>query len=194
MTEPEGVENIILRTDDGNRRDYSIKCRDLGRKDYSSIHSSRAKTPHYLLCINNPAQMHLRVAKQVYATLSTLSQSFPDGLEYSHFALDTTKFVDVSIEAVVHTFFEAVILVVLIVFRCKCYSDYYSYTSSTRIDLRRLNGMMAFGFSINMVTLFGMILAIAFVVDDAIVVIENTERNMTQFGLNAKDAAKKSHG
>ena len=92
----------------------------------------------------------------------------------------------------VRTFFEAVVLVVLVVF---------VFLQSIRLTiiptlavpvsiLGAMVGMLAFGFSVNMLTLFGMILAIGIVVDDAIVVIENTERNMTQYGLSPKEAAK----
>ena len=94
----------------------------------------------------------------------------------------------------IHTFFEAVVLVVLVVF---------VFLQSLRLTiiptlavpvsiLGAMIGMLAFGFSVNMLTLFGMILAIGIVVDDAIVVIENTERNMTQFGLSPKEAAKRA--
>ncbi|MDT8282271.1 MAG: efflux RND transporter permease subunit, partial [Gammaproteobacteria bacterium] len=196
MTEPEQFENIILRT---NEEDTAItRLKDigraqLGRKDYSIRSRYQGKDATLIMLYQQPGANALEVAEQVYATLDTLSKSFPDGLEYS-VALDTTKFVKSSIDAVVHTFFEAVVLVVLVVFL---------FLQSLRLTiipalavpvsiLGAIIGMMAFGFSINMVTLFGMILAIGIVVDDAIVVIENTERNMTQYGLNAKDAAKKA--
>lgn len=196
LTETKQFENIILRTDDENTaitRLKDIGRADLGRKDYSIRSRYQGKDSTLIMVYQQPGANAIAVAKEVYATLDRLSKSFPDGLEYD-VALDTTKFVESSIDAVVHTFFEAVILVVLVVFL---------FLQSFRLTiipvlavpvsiLGAMIGMMAFGFSINMLTLFGMILAIGIVVDDAIVVIENTERNMTKYGLSAKEAAKRA--
>ena len=99
-----------------------------------------------------------------------------------------------SIDEVVKTFFEAVVLVVLVVF-IFLHSLRLTIIPTLAVPvsiLGALIGMLLFGFSINMLTLFGMILAIGLVVDDAIVVVENTERNMEQFGLTPKAAAKKA--
>ena len=99
-----------------------------------------------------------------------------------------------SIDEVVHTFFEAVVLVVLVVF-VFLHSLRLTIIPTLAVPvsiLGALIGMLVFGFSINMLTLFGMILAIGLVVDDAIVVVENTERNMVQFKLSPQDAAKKA--
>lgn len=196
LTEPEQFENIILRTDDENTaitRLKDIGRADLGRKDYSIRSQYQGKDSTLIMVYQQPGANAIAVAEEVRATLKTLSKSFPDGLEYD-IALDTTTFVESSIDEVVHTFFEAVVLVVFVVF---------IFLQSLRLTiiptlavpvsiLGAMIGMLAFGFSVNMLTLFGMILTIGIVVDDAIVVIENTERNMTQFGLNAKDAAKRA--
>ena len=120
-------------------------------------------------------------------------EELPDGLEYD-VALDTTLFVQASIDEVVKTFFEAVVLVVLVVF-IFLHSLRLTIIPTLAVPvsiLGALVGMLVFGFSINMLTLFGMILAIGLVVDDAIVVVENTERNMVQFGLSPRDAAKRA--
>ena len=108
--------------------------------------------------------------------------------------MDTTQFTRASIETVVHTFFEALVLVVLVVFL------FLQSLRATLIPIIAVPisivgaaiGMTALGFSINMLTLFGMVLAIGIVVDDAIVVIESVEHNMAKFGLSPKEAAKKS--
>ena len=100
-------------------------------------------------------------------------------------ALDTTEFVQESINEVIHTFVEAVVLVVLVVFL------FLQSVRATIVPMLAVPvsiigafiGLTAMGFSINMLTLFGMILAIGIVVDDAIVVVENVERNMNEFGL-----------
>jgi multidrug efflux pump len=196
FTEPDQFENIILRAEQQGTAITRIKNvgrADLGRKDYSIRSKYQGKEATLIAVYQQPGANALKVSEQVNATLEGLSRSFPDGLEYK-VALDTTKFVKASIDAVVHTFFEAVVLVVLVVF---------VFLQSLRLTviptlavpvsiLGAMIGMLAFGFSINMLTLFGMILAIGIVVDDAIVVIENTERNMTQFGLSPKEAAKRA--
>ena len=196
FTEPDQFENIILRTDVDSAaitRIRNIGRADLGRKDYSIRSSYQGKEATLIVVYQQPGANALDVAKQVYATLETLSTSFPDGLTYD-VALDTTKFVAASIEEVVHTFFEAVVLVVIVVFL---------FLQSMRLTiiptlavpvsiLGAMIGMLAVGFSVNMLTLFGMILAIGIVVDDAIVVIENTERIMSEQGLSAKEAAKRA--
>jgi len=196
FTEPDQFENIILRSEQQGAATVRIKNvgrADLGRKDYSIRSKYQGKNATLIVVYQQPGANALEVAKQVYATLDNLSKSFPDGLAYD-VALDTTKFVKASIDEVVHTFFEAVALVVLVVF---------VFLQSLRLTiiptlavpvsiLGAMIGMLAFGFSVNMLTLFGMILAIGIVVDDAIVVIENTERNMTQFGLSPKEAAKRA--
>jgi multidrug efflux pump len=196
LTEPEEFENIILRAEQQGAAMVRVKNvgrADLGRKDYSIRSKYEGKNATLIVVYQQPGANALEVAKQVYATLDNLSKSFPDGLSYD-VALDTTKFVKASINEVVHTFFEAVVLVVLVVF---------VFLQSLRLTiiptlavpvsiLGAMIGMLAFGFSVNMLTLFGMILAIGIVVDDAIVVIENTERNMTEFGLAPKEAAKRA--
>ncbi len=196
LTEPGEFENIILRAEQQGAamtRIKNIGRADLGRKDYSIRTKYQGKDATLIVVYQQPGANALAVADQVYATLENLSKSFPDGLSYD-VALDTTKFVKSSINEVVHTFFEAVVLVVLVVF---------VFLQSIRLTiiptlavpvsiLGAMIGMLAFGFSVNMLTLFGMILAIGIVVDDAIVVIENTERNMTQYGLAPKEAAKRA--
>ena len=196
FTEPEEFENIILRAEQQGAaitRIKNIGRADLGRKDYSIRSKYQGKEATLIAVYQQPGANALNVSEQVNATLESLSRSFPDGLEYK-VALDTTRFVEASIDEVVHTFFEAVVLVVLVVF---------VFLQSLRLTiipalavpvsiLGAMVGMLAFGFSVNMLTLFGMILAIGIVVDDAIVVIENTERNMAQFGLSPKEAAKRA--
>ena len=183
FTEAEQFENIILRADDQGAaitRIKNIGRADLGRKDYSIRSKYQGKDATLIVVYQQPGANALDVANQVYATMENLSKSFPDGLKYE-MALDTTKFVKASIDEVVHTFFEAVVLVVLVVF-IFLHSLRLTIIPTLAVPVSILGamiGMMAFGFSVNMMTLFGMILAIGIVVDDAIVVIENTERNMT---------------
>jgi multidrug efflux pump len=102
--------------------------------------------------------------------------------------------VTASIKEVIHTFFEAILLVVLVVF-IFLHSGRLTIIPTLAVPvsiLGALIGMFALGISINMLTLFGMILAIGLVVDDAIVVVENTERNMVAYNLSPKEAAKRA--
>jgi multidrug efflux pump len=197
FSEPSQFENIILRAanqdDPAIVRIKDVGHADLGRKDYSIRTFYQGKEATLIAVYQQPGANAIDVAKQVRATLSELSKSFPDGLQYD-IALDTTKFVSESIKEVVHTFFEAVVLVVLVVF-IFLHSGRLTIIPILAVPvsiLGALIGMQLFGFSINMLTLFGMILAIGLVVDDAIVVVENTERNMVTYNLSSKDAAKRA--
>ncbi|CAG9232384.1 Efflux pump membrane transporter BepE [Paraburkholderia tropica] len=196
LTEPVDFDNIILRagsTDAAIVRIKDIGHAELGAKDYSLRGRYNGKTATLIAVYQQPGANALQVAKQVRATLEQLKKNFPPGLKYE-VALDTTEFVHESIGEVVHTLRDAVILVILVV---------YIFLQSFRATLVPILavpvsiigafiGMEAFGFSINMLTLFGMVLAIGIVVDDAIVVIENVERNMSEFKLPPKEAAKRA--
>ena len=126
-------------------------------------------------------------------TLEEMKSRFPEGMDYV-VSLDTNDFVKLSIEEVIHTLLEAVVLVVLVV---------YLFLQSFRTTIicmvaimvsliATFAGMLALGFSINLITLFGLVLAIGMVVDDAIVVVENVERNMHEHHLAPKEATIKS--
>jgi multidrug efflux pump len=132
----------------------------------------------------------LEVAKQVKSTLDSLKKKFPSGIDYV-IPFDTTKFVDASITEVAKTLLEAMVLVGLVV---------YLFLQNWRATLIPLiavpvsligtfAGLWLFGFSVNTLTLFAMVLAIGIVVDDAIVVLENVERLMTEHHVPPKEAA-----
>jgi multidrug efflux pump len=196
MTEPAEFDNIIIRAESGGAAIVRLKDigrAELGQKDYSIRGTYQGKPATMMAVYQQPGANALDVAKQVKATLAEMQKSFPEGLEY-RIVMDTTNFTRASITDVVYTFFEAVVLVVLVV---------YLFLQSLRATLipvlavpvsivGTFIGMQALGFSINMLTLFGMVLAIGIVVDDAIVVIENVERNMTVHHLDPKEAAKRA--
>jgi len=196
LTEPAEFENIIIRAQSGGAAIVRLKDvgrAELGQKDYSIRSRFQGKSATVLAVYQQPGANALDVAKQVRASLAEMKKTFPQGIEYE-IAMDTTEFTRASISDVVHTFFEAVVLVVIVVF---------VFLQSLRATLipviavpvsivGTFMGMEALGFSINMLTLFGMVLAIGIVVDDAIVVIENVERNMTVHKLDPKTAAKKA--
>jgi hydrophobe/amphiphile efflux-1 (HAE1) family protein len=131
----------------------------------------------------------LNTADQIKATLNEMSASFPAGVTLAY-PYDTTRFVEVSVEEVVKTLFEAVVLVLVVVF------VFLQSWRATLIPLVAVPvaivgtfiGMAALGFSINSLTLFGMVLAIGIVVDDAIVVVENVERVMEETGKPVREA------
>ncbi|MFN9210725.1 MAG: efflux RND transporter permease subunit [Betaproteobacteria bacterium] len=196
ITEPSQFEDMILRADSPGAaivRLRDVARAEIGQQSYALQTSYQGQPATLIAVYQQPGANSIEVAKQVRATLAELSKSFPPGLKYE-IALDTTKFVQASIDEVIKTFFEAVVLVVLVVF-VFLHSLRLTIIPTLAVPvsiLGALIGMLLLGFSINMLTLFGMILAIGLVVDDAIVVVENTERNMVEFGLDPNTAAKRA--
>jgi multidrug efflux pump len=196
LTEPQEFEDIIIRAASSGAAIVRLKDvgrAELGQKDYSIRSFFQGKPATALAVYQQPGANALEVSKAVRETLAEMKKTFPQGIEYK-IAMDTTAFTRASIETVVHTFFEALVLVVLVVFL------FLQSLRATLIPILAVPvsivgaaiGMTAMGFSINMLTLFGMVLAIGIVVDDAIVVIEAVEHNMVKLGLSPKDAAKKA--
>ena len=196
LLETTEFENIILRTKSDSAAMVRLKdvARvELGAKDYGLRSRLNGKPTTIIAVYQQAGANALDVSERVRKTLEEMRVNFPDGIDYT-IATDTTTFVRASIKEVVITFFEACLLVVLVVFL------FLQSARATIIPILAVpvsiigtfTGMMLFGFSINMLTLFGMILAIGIVVDDAIVVIENVERNMTEYHLSPREAAKKA--
>lgn len=140
----------------------------------------------------SPGSNAIEISNQVRKTMAALEKNFPDGVAYS-VVYDPTVFVRGSIEAVVHTLIEALALVVLvvIVFLQTWRASIIPLLAVPVSIVGTFAVMHAFGFSINALSLFGLVLAIGIVVDDAIVVVENVERNI-EAGLNARDATIKA--
>lgn len=195
LVDEEEFGNIILKTNQDNAvlRLKDVARIELGSQDYSvSSKFNGEEAVAFAIYLQSGANA-LEVSKQVRETMQRLSQNFPDGITYS-IPYDTTIFVNVSINEVIHTFFEAVVLVILVV---------YLFLQNFRATLIPIlavpvsiigafAGMYALGFSINLLTLFGLILAIGIVVDDAIIVLENVERLMSEEHITAKEAAVKA--
>jgi multidrug efflux pump len=192
---PAEFENIILRAQpDGSLlRLRDVARVELGAKDYKSMSKLSGNPSVGVGIFLSPGANALDTADRVTAKLAELSKRFPDGIAYK-VALDTTTFVRVSIKEVIHTLVEAMILVFLVVFL------FLQNFRATLIPclavpvsiIGTFAGMYALGFSINTLTLFGMVLAIGIVVDDAIVVLENVERHMTGEGLSPRQATAKA--
>ena len=194
LVTPEEFQDIILvaRPDGTTVRIRDVASVELGAKDYTSYGHLNKKPSALLIIYQLPSANALDVATQVTATLEELSSRFPAGLAYS-IPYDATKFVTVSIEEVIHTFVEAVILVFLVV---------YIFLQSWRATIIPLItvpvsiiGTFALfgplGFSINTLTLFGLVLAIGIVVDDAIVVVEAAMHHIEQ-GMTPKEATRQA--
>jgi multidrug efflux pump len=192
FADPHEFENIIIRSDEfgGALRVKDVARVELGALNYAFSATYRgAPTVPIGVYLQSGANA-LEVAKSVRATMERLQTRFPEGLEYQ-IPFDTTRFVEVSIEEVIKTFIEAIILVVLVVF---VFLQSWRATIIPVIAvpvslIGTFAGMYLLGFSINLLTLFGMVLAIGIVVDDAIVVLENVERIMRTQKKTPRDAA-----
>ena len=192
FTQPSEYEDMILRaSQDGSAivRLKDVARAEIGRKQY--IDDNRLNgAPSALIAVYQQAGANgLDVSRAVRQTLEKLKRRMPDGIEYQ-IVLDTTDFVRLSIEEIVTTLIEAVILVVLIVYLF-LQSFRATIICSVAILVALIGtfpGMLAMGFSINLLTLFGIVLAIGMVVDDAIVVVENVERNMVKLNLPPREA------
>ncbi len=194
LTEVKDFENMIVRAlPNGDMvRLKDVARVELGAQSYNLEGRWNGQPNTFLLTFLAPGANALDTVKRIRKEMDVLARSFPPGVTYD-IPYDTTRFIEVSIEEVVKTLVIAMVLVVLVV---------YLFLQSWRATLipavavpvsliGALAAMQALGFSINTLTLFGMVLAIGIVVDDAIVVVENVERHMER-GLLPKDAAKKA--
>jgi multidrug efflux pump len=184
--------NIILRT---NTNGASLKLKDVARVDLGaldySIDSTLNGAPAVPIAIFLQSGANaLETLAAVEARMKELAQKFPDGIVYS-IPYDTTRFVRASIKELVVTFAQALLLVVLVVFLFlqNLRAVLIPIIAVPVSIIGTFAGMYALGFSINLLTLFGLVLAIGIVVDDAIVVLENVERLMASEKLSPKDAA-----
>ncbi len=193
---PSQYDDIILRaSQDGSAivRVKDVARAEVGRRQYidNNILNGMPATP--IIVYQQPGANGLDVSKAVRKTMEDLKRTMPNGIEYV-VALDTTDFVRISIEEVIHTLFEAVLLVVLVVYVfLQSFRSTIICTVAIFVALiGTFTGMLAMGFSVNLLTLFGIVLAIGMVVDDAIVVVENVERNMVKNHLPPKEATIRS--
>lgn len=196
LTTPEEFENIILRTDSTGTAIVTLKDvgrAELGAKDYSLRTRYNGKVATLIAVYQQPGANALQVSEDVTRIMAELKSGFPDGIVYD-IALDTTKFVRSSIDEVIITFFMAcgLVILVVLVFLGSFRATMIPVMAVPVSIIGTFIGMQMLGFSINMLTLFGLVLAIGIVVDDAIVVMENVERNMVEFGLSPSAAAKKA--
>ena len=197
FTTPQQFADIILRA---NADGTTVKLSDVarisfgpGNYGYDTQYDGKPIGAFAIQLL--PGANALNVATAVRAKMDELAPSFPQGVSWFS-PYDSTAFVTISINEVVHTLIEAIVLVflVMLLFLQNIRATIIPTLVIPVALLGTFLGMLALGFSINQLTLFGMVLAIGIVVDDAIVVIENVERIMTEEGLSPKEATRKAMG
>lgn len=188
-------ENILIKvnTDGSQVRLKDVARVELGAENYTTEAKFNGYPASGLAVKLASGANALDTAKAVRNTLDKLKPVFPKGLEIAY-PYDTTPFVQISIKEVVTTLFEAILLVFLVMY---LFLQNFRATLIPTIAvpvvlLGTFAILSAFGFSINTLTMFGMVLAIGLLVDDAIVVVENVERVMSEEGLTPKEATRKS--
>ena len=192
LTSPEEFGDIIIKGDDQGRltRIRDVARVELGAQDYA-INPFFSNQETTAVCITQlPGSNALQTADLVKQELATSAKTFPAGLAYQ-IPYNPTEFIQASIEAVQHTLFEALFLVAFVVLLfLQSWRAALIPIIAIPVSLIGSFAMLAaFGFSINNLSLFGMVLAIGIVVDDAIVVVENIERLMEEKGLSPREAA-----
>ncbi|MGP4674348.1 multidrug efflux RND transporter permease subunit [Agrobacterium salinitolerans] len=197
LTSPEEFGSIVLRANpDGS----SVRLRDVARVEVggeSYNFSSRLNgKPSAAIGVQlSPTANAMQTSEGVRATMEELSRYFPQGIEYE-IPYDTSPFVKISIEKVIHTLIEAMILVFVVMF-VFLQNIRYTIIPTLVVPVALLGTcavMYVSGFSINVLTMFAMVLAIGILVDDAIVVVENVERIMAEEHLPPKEATRKAMG
>jgi multidrug efflux pump len=190
LSNEEQFGDIVVKT---GARGEVVRLRDvarieLGASEYGLRSLLDNKQAVALPISQAPGSNALQISDNVRATMAEIKKNMPEGVDY-RIVYDPTQFVRSSIEAVVHTLFEAILLVVLVVilFLQTWRASIIPLLAVPVSIVGTFAVMHLFGFSINALSLFGLVLAIGIVVDDAIVVVENVERNI-ESGLSPRDA------
>src|SRR5690349_582658 len=194
LKDPSQFEDIVVKAGADGR---TVRLRDvarieLGALDYSTNSFMLRKTAVALLVTQRPGSNALATAKGISETMAKLKASFPKGLDYN-IGYNPTEFIAQSIHELIKTIYEAMILVVIVVLLfLQGWRPAIIPIAAIPVSLVGTFAVMAaLGFSINNLTLFGLVLAVGIVVDDAIVVVENVERHL-RAGLGRRDAALKT--
>jgi multidrug efflux pump len=191
---PEEFGNIIVKSGQNGEitRLRDVARIELGAADYTLRSLLDGRPAVAIAVLQAPGSNAIEIADNVKATMDQLQLAMPQGVKYE-IVYDTTKFVRASIEKVIDTLLEAIALVVLVViiFLQTWRASIIPLIAVPVSIIGTFAVMYAFGFSINALTLFGLVLAIGIVVDDAIVVVENVERNI-EGGLSPRDATYKA--
>ena len=194
FTDPQQFANVVIRTDAQGRQ---VKVGDvarveIGADDYGTSAYLNKDDSVIIPIFQRPGSNALAAAERVKAEMDTLAKDFPKGLEYK-IVYNPTEFIQQSVDAVVHTLLEAIALVVLviIVFLQKWRAALIPVIAIPVSLIGSFAVLAMLGLSLNNLSLFGLVLAIGIVVDDAIVVVENVERNLEQ-GMSPLQAARVS--
>ena len=194
LTDPAQFADVVIRSDPDGRQ---VRVRDvarveLGAQDYGANTYLSGKPSLILAIFQRPGSNALAAAQAVQAEMKDLSTRFPKGLEY-RVIYNPTEFIAQSIEAVQHTLIEAIVLVVIVilVFLQKWRAAIIPVVAIPVSLIGTFAVLAGLGYSLNNLSLFGLVLAIGIVVDDAIVVVENVERNL-EHGLSPLEAARTS--
>jgi hydrophobe/amphiphile efflux-1 (HAE1) family protein len=193
LADPEEFASIVIK----QTPSAVVRLRDVAKVELAALdYSSNSYLDHYpavaLAIFQRPGSNALQTADDVRQLMEKLSKRFPSGLKYDIF-FDPTQFIRQSVDAVIETIGEAIILVVLVVilFLQTWRAAIIPLVAIPVSLIGTFFLMAAFGFTLNNLSLFGLVLAIGIVVDDAIVVVENVERNIAT-GLPPREAAKRS--
>lgn len=194
LTAPEEFGRIIIKSGDDGRivRLEDVARIELGAQDYVTRGYLGENPAIALPVFQRPGSNAIETADEIIEVMKDVSKDFPPGLEYE-IVYNPTEFIEKSITAVEHTAYEAVILVVLVImlFLQTWRAAVIPIVAIPVSLIGTFAVMSALGFSLNNLTLFGLVLAIGIVVDDAIVIVENMERNMRK-GMKAREAARKT--
>ncbi len=193
LVSPEQFENVIIKDNDGR----IVRLKDVGRAELGAQNYTTrgylGKKPAIAMPIfQQPGGNALETAQEIQDKMKTLSTRFPEDLNYE-IAYNPTKFIQKSIDEVYHTIFEAIVLVIFVIllFLQSWRAAIIPILAIPVSLIGTFAVMQAIGFSLNTLTLFGLVLAIGIVVDDAIVVVENMERYLRK-GFSPKEAAIKT--
>jgi multidrug efflux pump len=187
---PEDFANIVVKS--GNEGEITrlgdVARVEMGAADYSLRSLLDNKQAVGMGVFQAPGSNALQISENVHAAMADLKKTMPEGVDFD-IVYDTTAFVKASIESVIHTLLEAIVLVVIVVilFLQTWRASIIPLVAVPVSIVGTFAVMYMFGFSINALSLFGLVLAIGIVVDDAIVVVENVERNIEQ-GLSPVEA------
>ncbi|MCP5381630.1 MAG: efflux RND transporter permease subunit [Kordiimonadaceae bacterium] len=191
----EDFGNIILRinTDGSQVRLRDVARLELGTENYSVVVRYKRKPATGIAVSLTPGANALETAKAVKARVAELAEFLPKGVKYM-FPYDTAPYIQLSIESVIITLLEAVglVFVIMFLFLQNIRATLIPTIAVPIVLLGTFGVLSVFGFSVNTLTMFAMVLAIGLLVDDAIVVVENVERIMSEEGLSPKEATKKS--
>jgi multidrug efflux pump len=194
LRSPEEFEQIVVKQSvkGGTVRLADVGRAELGAKTYNLECTLDGQPTVGIAVYQQPGGNAIAAAGAIRQKMDELQKQFPEGMEY-RIDYDTTQFVEESVHSVIHTLFEAIGLVILVVllFLQSWRATIIPLVAVPVSLVGTFAAMAAFGFSLNNISLFGLVLAIGIVVDDAIVVVENVERNL-HLGLAPREAARKA--